>query len=183
LLISQVDHSHVAGLLAAHWGNAEFAELRPYAPMVVAAGEHDMGWWEWEIQPTLNAEGHPIDYIGSIKNLGPGTWLGFMEHGTERVLEQDPYAGLLVLMHSEGLLTQCKGLLPYMPDYSADPLARASLERYEPQRQRLVAELRAEFDAAVAEVEGLAPPGADAMFDHVYARPPARLQRQRRDAG
>jgi hypothetical protein len=143
LLISQVEHSHVAGLLAAHWGNAEFAELRPYAPVVVAAGEHDMGWWEWEIQPTLNAEGHPIDYIGSIKNLGPGTWLGFMEHGTERVVEQDPYAGLLVLMHSEGLLTQCKGLLPYMPDYSADPLARASLARYETQRQRLVAELRA----------------------------------------
>ena len=142
LLVSQMDHSHVAGLLAAHWGNAEFAELRPYTPMVMAASEHDMGWWEWEIQPTLNAEGYPIDYIGSIRNLGPGTWLGFMEHGTERMLEQDPYAGLLVLMHSEGLLTQCKGLIPSMPDLTGDPTGREFLQKYEARRLRLVEALR-----------------------------------------
>jgi TPP-dependent pyruvate/acetoin dehydrogenase alpha subunit len=48
--------------------------------------------------------------------------------------------------------------------------------------QRLVAELRAEFDAAIAEVEAAAAPGVDALFDHVYARPPERLERQRREA-
>jgi pyruvate dehydrogenase E1 component alpha subunit len=53
----------------------------------------------------------------------------------------------------------------------------------EASEQRLVEELRAEFDAAVAEVEAAAPPGAEALFDHVYARPPARLERQRGEAG
>jgi pyruvate dehydrogenase E1 component alpha subunit len=48
--------------------------------------------------------------------------------------------------------------------------------------QRLVAELRAEFDEAIAEVEAGAPPGADALFDHVFERPPERLERQRRGA-
>jgi pyruvate dehydrogenase E1 component alpha subunit len=52
----------------------------------------------------------------------------------------------------------------------------------EDSEQRQVAELRAEFDAAVAEVEAGAPPGVDAVFDHVYARPPARLEQQRREA-
>jgi pyruvate dehydrogenase E1 component alpha subunit len=52
----------------------------------------------------------------------------------------------------------------------------------EDSEQRLVAELRAEFDAAVAEVEAGEPPGPDALFDHVYARPPARLEQQRREA-
>ena len=33
LLVLQVDHSRIAGLFAAHWGNAEFAEPRPYAAM------------------------------------------------------------------------------------------------------------------------------------------------------
>jgi pyruvate dehydrogenase E1 component alpha subunit len=69
-----------------------------------------------------------------------------------------------------------------------DPVAR--VRRYltaeglvdEASEQHLVAELRAEFDAAVAEVEGSGSPGADAMFDHVYARAPARLERQRGDA-
>jgi TPP-dependent pyruvate/acetoin dehydrogenase alpha subunit len=69
-----------------------------------------------------------------------------------------------------------------------DPVAR--VRRYltseglidEDSEQRLVAELRAEFDAAVAEVEARAAPGPDALFDHVYARPPARLEQQRREA-
>jgi pyruvate dehydrogenase E1 component alpha subunit len=69
-----------------------------------------------------------------------------------------------------------------------DPVAR--LRRYltaeeltdEASEQRLLDELRAEFDAAVAEVEAAAVPGAGALFDHVYAEPPARLEQQRREA-
>ncbi len=53
----------------------------------------------------------------------------------------------------------------------------------EASEQALVEELRAEFDAAVAEVEAGAPPAAAALFDHVYARPPQRLERQRGEAG
>jgi pyruvate dehydrogenase E1 component alpha subunit len=53
----------------------------------------------------------------------------------------------------------------------------------EASEQTLVEELRSEFDAAVAEVEAGAPPGAAALFDHVYARPPQRLERQRGEAG
>lgn len=44
LLILQTDHSRVAGLLAAHWGNTTFSEPRPYTSMVLAAQEHDGGW-------------------------------------------------------------------------------------------------------------------------------------------
>jgi pyruvate dehydrogenase E1 component alpha subunit len=47
--------------------------------------------------------------------------------------------------------------------------------------ERLVAELRAAFDAAVAEVEAGAQPGVEALFEHVYARPPERLARQREE--
>ena len=69
-----------------------------------------------------------------------------------------------------------------------DPVAR--VRRYltaeglidEDSEQRLVAELRAQLDAAVAEVEAGAQPGVDAVFDHVYARPPGRLEQQRREA-
>jgi pyruvate dehydrogenase E1 component alpha subunit len=69
-----------------------------------------------------------------------------------------------------------------------DPVAR--LRRYltaeglldEDSEERLLAGLRDEFDAAVAEVEAASPPGAEALFDHVYERPPARLERQRREA-
>ncbi len=69
LLILQVDHSRVAGLLAAHWGNDVFASPRPYSSMVLAAHEHDSGWWDWEIRPSLNDQGYSPDYIGSINHL------------------------------------------------------------------------------------------------------------------
>ena len=49
----------------------------------------------------------------------------------------------------------------------------------ETSEQALVQELRAEVDAAFAEAEGSAPPGAEGIFDHVYARPPGRLAAQR----
>jgi pyruvate dehydrogenase E1 component alpha subunit len=69
-----------------------------------------------------------------------------------------------------------------------DPLAR--VRRYltaegvidEPSERALVDELAAEFDAAIAQVEAGAPPGPEAVFDHVYERPPPRLERQRQQA-
>jgi pyruvate dehydrogenase E1 component alpha subunit len=71
---------------------------------------------------------------------------------------------------------------------ATDPVAR--MRRYltaeglidEASEQRLVEELRAEVDAAVAEAEASVPPGPEALFDHVYARPPGRLDRQRAEA-
>ena len=61
LLVLQVDHSRVAGFLAAHRGNEAFAKPQPYASVVLAAQEHDIGWWEWEMKPsTLNDVAVPV---------------------------------------------------------------------------------------------------------------------------
>ena len=102
LLILQVDHSKVTGWFAAHWGNDTSRRPSPYAAMVLAAQEHDTGWWDWEIKPQVNDEGLPPDYIGSIKHLGGKVWLDFYRHGIERLAEQDPYAGYIVSLHSDG---------------------------------------------------------------------------------
>lgn len=142
LLILQVDHSKVTGWFAAHWGNDQFARPAPYAAMVLAAQEHDTGWWDWEIKPQLNSEGVPPDYIGSIKHLGGKVWLDFYRHGIERLAEQDVYAGYMVSLHSDGLLTQGRGLLPYMPDYKVFPEVQEFLREQESYRDGLMAQLR-----------------------------------------
>jgi hypothetical protein len=121
VLVLQTDHSRIAGLLAAHWGNDNFASLNPYASMVLAAQEHDSGWWDWEIKPTLNEQGYPSDYIGSIKHLGQGVWLNLYRRAIERLAARDLYAAYYVSMHGEALLTRGMGLLPSMPDYTCDP--------------------------------------------------------------
>ena len=143
LLALQIDHSRVAGYLAAHWGNDVFAEPRPYSSVVLAAQEHDNGWWEWEIKPSLNDRGYPLDYItdGSLKCLGQ-LRLDFYKHGVERVVREDLYAGLIVLMHGIGLFNKAYGLLAYMPDHTARPDVQAYVRDQDALRQRLLAELR-----------------------------------------
>jgi hypothetical protein len=124
LLILQTDHSRIAGLLASHWGNDQFAKLQPYSSMVLAAQEHDSGWWDWEIKPSVNEQGYPSDYIGSIKHLGHGVWLDLYRHAIERVAARDLYAAYFVSMHGEALLTKGMGLLPSMPDYAGDAVVQ-----------------------------------------------------------
>jgi hypothetical protein len=142
LLILQVDHSKVTGWFAAHWGNDKFARPTPYASMVLAAQEHDTGWWDWEIKPQLSSEGLPPDYIGSIKHLGEKIWLDFYRHGIQRLAEQDPYAGYIVSLHADGLLTQGRGLLKYMPDYSVYPEVKEFLSEQESYRAQLMTQLK-----------------------------------------
>ena len=101
----QIDHSRVAGYFAAHWGNKDFDRPSPYASVALAAGEHDIGWWEWEMSPsTLNDKGLPLDYHdGSLKFLGQ-LRLDFYKNAVDRVMTRDPYAAMLMAMHGVALM-------------------------------------------------------------------------------
>jgi hypothetical protein len=148
LLILQTDHSRIAGLLAAHWGNDRFARLRPYASMVLAAQEHDSGWWDWEIKPSVNEQGYPSDYIGSIKHLGQGVWLDLYRRAIERLASRDNYAAYFVSMHGEALLTQGMGLLPSMPDYRSDSAVQNFIAEQKAPRARWLAQLQTDPTSA-----------------------------------
>jgi hypothetical protein len=91
----------------------------------------------------LDPHGRPIDYIGSIRKLPAGVWLGFYRKGIERLAEHDPYAAYNVSMHGEGLLTQGKGLLPYMPDYTGDAGVQEYLKQQAAFRGDLLERMRA----------------------------------------
>jgi hypothetical protein len=110
--------------------------------MVLAAQEHDSGWWDWEIKPTLNEQGYPSDYIGSIKHLGQGVWLDLYRRAIERLASRDLYAAYYVSMHGEALLTRGMGLLPSMPDYTGDPAVQEFIAQQKRLRAGWLAELR-----------------------------------------
>jgi hypothetical protein len=143
LLALQIDHSRVAGLLAAHWGNEFFAKPEPYASVVLAAQEHDIGWWEWEMKPsTLNDKGYPLDYHdGSLKYLGQ-LRLDFYRRAVDQVMQRDPYAALLIAMHGVALMNAGYGRLAYPPDRSADPRVKAYIEHQNQLRLKLLEQLR-----------------------------------------
>lgn len=142
MLALQFDHSRVAGFFAAHWGNAEFDRPEPYASVVLAAQEHDIGWWEWEMKPsTLNDDGFPMDYHdGSFKFLGQ-LRLDFYRNAVDKVLERDPYAAMLMAMHGVALMNAGYGKYTHPPDRTGDPRVRAYVDHQEALRKRLAAEL------------------------------------------
>lgn len=109
-LITQNDHGDLAGQFAAHWGNDKFARLNPYQSMVLAAEAHDNGWWDWDINPSVDEEGVPLAFTRTPREKRSG----FYGKGIDYVVEKDLYAGLIVSMHGVGLPQQRYGTMPSM---------------------------------------------------------------------
>lgn len=107
-LVSQTDHGAVAGFLAAHWGNDDFAQPgrlqklddgRLRSEIVLAIAEHDNGWWEWEAQPDLgDIDGLPLDLSDVLKNQQAG--MDRWRLGIPRLSQRHPYASLLISCHA-----------------------------------------------------------------------------------
>jgi hypothetical protein len=101
MLLTQTDHSRLAGFLASHWGNATFAPLEPYESVARAATFHDFGWLRYETQPQLNPETHePYTFITlpfQPEQLEAYQWVVDWLAGVDR------YSALLVGMHRVGL--------------------------------------------------------------------------------
>jgi hypothetical protein len=97
LLITQVDHAALAAELAARVGNGIFARLGKAA--LTAIRLHDSGWPLHDDEPTLNAGGLPTDVFETPKPIDLMVWAA----SADRAQAVDPYAGLLVSLHSLAL--------------------------------------------------------------------------------
>jgi hypothetical protein len=107
LFVTQPDHAQLAGYLAAHWGNADFASPGGYAPVasperlrsetVRAIALHDNGWWEQDARIPPGTDGLPagLAEILKVPEQGMERWrLGL------RRFPETPYANLLISYHA-----------------------------------------------------------------------------------
>lgn len=92
--VSQPAHAWVAGQIATHWGNADFA---PQPEEVRLATElHDIGFLPWEREPTFNAAtGLPHSFL----ELPAAIQLPLWTNSIQQVLGYGRYPALLVSMH------------------------------------------------------------------------------------
>lgn len=58
ILISQVDHAHLAAEIAGVWGNDRITHLPEIDCLLPAIRDHDDGWQEWERLPDIHPESH-----------------------------------------------------------------------------------------------------------------------------
>jgi hypothetical protein len=139
-IISQQDHADFAAQFAAHWGNSSFSVPRPYESMIIATGEHDNGWWEYDLRPLVDENGEPINFFHVPRELHSK----FYKNGIDRVIGQDKYAGLMVVMHTIGLFNERygtdKGPIP-PPFLMDDPRYKDFLKTMESERKELLTKL------------------------------------------
>jgi hypothetical protein len=103
ICIGQASHAWLSGQLARAWGNARFAPPEPWEEVCLAAEQHDVGWVDWDLAQTLNAEtGLPHDFIQADALTRADLWRA----APRKLLTQSRYAALLVSMHCTALYSR-----------------------------------------------------------------------------
>src|SRR6478736_5829007 len=96
ITISQPSHSWISGQLARAWGNDVFTRFEPFEQICYAAEQHDLGFLDWESQPTLNAEtGLPYTFDELPESVHFEIW----QQGIIRLVPVCYYASLVVSLH------------------------------------------------------------------------------------
>lgn len=145
ILIRQTDHAVLSGYFARAWGNELFRRPEPFDSFCLAVTEHDNGWHEWELLPEIDPKTFsPYNFM----SIPTEDHIALYQHGIERVVKANHYAGLLVSMHCAGLYDRSRATLPgfsakYIKSNEA-PLVSDFLQRLRLQQLRLKVDLRAD---------------------------------------
>ena len=106
ITISQTSHSWLSGQLARVWSNESFARFEPFEPIRYAAEQHDVGFLEWENEPTLNVKtGLPHTFDELPESLHFNIW----RTGIYQLKPVCSYASLIVSLHFCGLCERFHG--------------------------------------------------------------------------
>jgi hypothetical protein len=111
-LVTHVDHAHLAGAFAEKWGNDLFVAPEPREQVLHGVTAHDDGWAARDQQPQITRQGKPsafsVELVGkysAFEEIDLADYLAVRERAVRMVADQDPYAALLVSMHTYELLT------------------------------------------------------------------------------
>jgi hypothetical protein len=111
-LVTHPDHAKLAGAFAEKWGNDEFISPEPRRQVLLGIATHDDGWAARDAQPQVTRHGLPsafsIELVGkysAFEEIDLADYLAVRERAVSVVAEADPYAALLVSLHTSNLLT------------------------------------------------------------------------------
>jgi len=113
LLLGHKDHANLAGEFARHWKNADFAPPEPFVHVLDAVSRHDDSWADRDAIPLLTPEMNPSAFskelVGSydaFEEIDLAEYLGVRGAATEKAAIRDPFAAVLISMHTVNLLTE-----------------------------------------------------------------------------
>lgn len=155
-LITHPDHAHLAGEFAAAWGNVQFRKPEPRARVLKGIACHDDGWAIRDAHPSITRQGKPsafstelVGKYSAFEEIDLAEYLSVRDRAVRIIAEEDPYAGLLVSMHTHSLLTEHADRSTIAPD------GLALLDRFLQQQRVFQCSLKAAIaaDASLTQVE------------------------------
>lgn len=112
-LITHPDHAHLAGEFAKHWGNEAFASPEPREHVLRGIYAHDDGWRIRDTSPVVTKQGIPaafsVELVGkysAFEDIDLEAYLAVRREAVQLMASEDPYAAILISMHTYNLLTE-----------------------------------------------------------------------------
>jgi hypothetical protein len=113
LLVTHPDHAHLAGDFAEAWGNEQFRSPEPRARVLKGISCHDDGWISRDAHPAITREGKPsafstelVGKYSAFEEIDLDQYLAVRQRAVQTIAADDPYAALLISMHTYNLLTE-----------------------------------------------------------------------------
>lgn len=132
-LTTHPDHAKLAAEFAKHWGNNLFAHPEPRGHVLHAIAVHDDGWAARDAAPQITRQGKPsafsselVGKYSAFEEIDLADYLAVRDRAVQLVARDDPYAALLVSMHTYNLLSEradrstiAREELPLLDDFLA----------------------------------------------------------------
>jgi hypothetical protein len=132
-LVTHPDHAKLAGQFAEHWGNERFVSPEPRNDVLEGISTHDDGWAARDAAPEITKQGKPsafstelVGTYSAFEEIDLLDYLAVRRKAVDNVVRHNPYAGLLVAMHTFDLLGNRVDRSTIRPDQL--PLLDAFLE-------------------------------------------------------
>jgi hypothetical protein len=112
-LVTHPDHARLSGDFAGHWGNDRFLPPEPREHVLRGIVRHDDGWIARDASPQITRQGKPsafgVEFVGKysgFEEIDLEDFLAVRDSAIREIAAEDPYAALLISMHTYNLLSE-----------------------------------------------------------------------------
>lgn len=122
-LVTHPDHARLAGAFAERWGNERFLPPEPRAHVLKGIACHDDGWVARDAAPQITRQGKPsafstelVGKYSAFEEIDLADYLAVRDRAVRLIAAEDPYAAVLISMHTYSLLSEHADRSTIVPD-------------------------------------------------------------------
>src|SRR5260370_32277235 len=112
-LVTHPDHARLAGAFAERWGTDRFLQAEQGEHVLRGIARHDDGWGARDAAPQITRQGKPsafsVELVGkysAFEEIDLEDYLSVRDRAVRLIAAEDPYAAILISMHTYNLLTE-----------------------------------------------------------------------------